>query len=369
MELNQSISIQGTLPKLAFIQEGWKELEHQEIIDSKNKISGAESHEEWELRKKITNPYEAIFSGTDHSFPSLAKVHPLSRSYFKMVEMLHLIKFWSMIRPGAAFRSAHICEGPGGFIQCIVEKLKERRIPIDALHAMTLRPTQSHIPGWRRSIQFLRKYPQIQLEYGHDNTGDILNQENQRVFCQKAEGSHIFTADGGFDFSVDYTNQEQMAFPLLLASFSTGLTCLAKGGTMIIKLFDIYSQATQDLFLGTASHFRHFTIYKPATSRPCNSERYFIGTGYLGMATAGAWIRHLQEAQGKHMESPLTRLVSDDWSPQVMGAIREQIEWQENQQIRFIKETLEFDKQTLDDTIATNIETSKKWCEAFGVPH
>jgi hypothetical protein len=63
-------------------------MEHAKIIESKNKIENIASHAEWELRKKITNPYEAIFSGnTDNTFPSLAKVHPLSRSYFKMIEM------------------------------------------------------------------------------------------------------------------------------------------------------------------------------------------------------------------------------------------------------------------------------------------
>jgi len=371
-EINQCIQFQGSLPKLALIQEGWKEIEHAKIMNSKDKISNLESHEEWELRKKITNPYEAIFSGSnDATFPSLAKVHPLSRSYFKMIEMLHVIDFWRSVARASPFRSAHICEGPGGFLQCIVEKLKEKHIPIGAIHAMTLRPTKSHIPGWRRSVQFLRKNPQIQLEYGADDTGNILLLENQTVFCSRAQDSQIFTADGGFDFSVNYSNQEQMAFPLLLASFTMGLACLARGGTMIIKLFDIYSQATQDLFLGTARLFHSFTLYKPATSRPCNSERYFIATGYSGMKTPQSitWIQHLREAQTKHKQSPLTRLVEKDWPSNIMQALSVQIEWQERQQIRSIEETLLFDMNTLEEKIEKNIRMSKKWCKFFGVPH
>ena len=347
-------------------------MEHASIMESKNKISNLESHEEWELRKKITNPYEAIFSGSsDTNFPSLAKVHPLSRSYFKMIEMLHVIDFWRPVSKGVPFRSAHVCEGPGGFLQCIVEKLKEKHIPVGAIHAMTLRPTKSHIPGWRRSIQFLRKHPQIQLEYGADDTGNILLLENQAAFCTRAQDSQIFTADGGFDFSVDYSNQEQMAFPLLLASFTMGLSSLAKGGTIIIKLFDIYSQATQDLFLGTARLFQSFTIYKPATSRPCNSERYFIATGYGGARAtqSAAWIQHLREAQSKHKQTPLTRLVEEDWSSSILQAVYEQIEWQEKQQIRSIEETIMFDMSTLEEKIANNIKMSKKWCKFFGVPY
>jgi len=369
-EIHQSIQFQGALPKLALIQEGWKEMEHANIIESKNKISNLESHEEWELRKKITNPYEAIFSGSsDTNFPSLAKVHPLSRSYFKMIEMLHVIDFWRLVSKGVPFRSAHVCEGPGGFLQCIVEKLKEKHIPIGAIHAMTLRPTKSHIPGWRRSIQFLRKYPQIQLEYGADDTGNILLFENQAAFCARSAESNIFTADGGFDFSVDYSNQEQMAFPLLLASFTMGLASLAKGGTMIIKLFDIYARATQDLFLGSATFFESFTLYKPATSRPCNSERYFIGRGFIGMSDElEKWIDTLREAQVKHLVSPITQLV-ETWPSEVTDAVKEQILFQEEIQIQCIEDTLNLDTTTIAQRLLTNIQLSKDWCKTFGVKH
>jgi len=356
----------------ALLQNGWKEQEHSEILSKKEQIAHIESADEWELRKKITNPYEAIFSGSeDASFPSLAKVQPLSRSYFKMIEMLKMCEFWATYpQENRQFISAHICEGPGGFIQHVIEKAKDLRLPIKGIYAMTLKPTKSHIPGWRRSIGFLRKYPNIQLEYGHDDTGNILVPANQTVFCERAAGAHLFTADGGFDFSIDYTKQEEAAFSLLLASFSMGLRCLAKGGTMIIKLFDIYSEATQDLFLGTAVHFKKFTIYKPATSRPCNSERYFIAQGYLGQSGTNtmAWIRHLNDAQVKHAQSPLTRLMKTDWPPSVLAAVQEQIQWQEKLQMESIEKTLSFTKDSIPAQITRGLETSRRWCEVFGVP-
>jgi 23S rRNA U2552 (ribose-2'-O)-methylase RlmE/FtsJ len=370
-EISQCIPFQGQLPRLTLIQGGWKEQAHSEVMEEKNKISEFEAQDVWELRKKITNPYEAIFSGSsDTPFPSLAQVQPLSRSYFKMIEMLDILDFWKSLansrqRP---FRSAHVCEGPGGFIQATIQGLYERKISIDAVYAMTLRPTKSHIPGWRRSIKFLRKYPQIQLEYGADDTGNILSLENQRVFCAKAAESSLFTADGGFDFSIDYTKQEEVSFPLLLASFTMGLKCLAKGGTMIIKLFDIYSEATQDLFLGSARLFEKFTIYKPATSRPCNAERYFMATGYVGSAVAQPWIAHLQKAQIVHTQSPLTRLTSDPWIPAILEAVQEQIRWQESQQIQTIQETLTLDLNTLPSRMEVTLQKSKQWCERFKVP-
>jgi len=378
----QFISLHMSLPTLGFTQDGWKEMAHPDILVEKEKISEFSSLDEWELRKKITNPYEAIFSGSeDSSFPSLAKVHPLSRSYFKMIEMLHVCKFWSSISPTKPFVSAHICEGPGGFLQNIVEQAKLLKLPIKGLYAMTLKPTKSHIPGWRRSIGFLRKHPQIQLEYGADDTGNILLPANQKAFCNRVKGSsasgagpsqaqgqaQIFTADGGFDFSVDYSKQEESAFPLLLASFTIGLKCLAKGGTMIIKLFDIYSDVTQDLFLGSAIFFKSFTLYKPATSRPCNSERYFIGQGFVGAEAAAKWIQHLEHGQVAHQQTPLTRLFKDAWPSPIQAAVVEQIHWQEKLQMDAIHNTLTFVKDIMIERIEENIKTSTNWCKVFNV--
>ena len=361
------------LPTLAVVQDGWKEMCHDTILQEKEKIAAFESMDEWELRKKITNPYEAIFSGSDEStFPSLAKVHPLSRSYFKMIEMLHVSAFWDTVSRTQPFVSAHICEGPGGFLQHVVEHAKLLKLPITSLHAMTLKPTKSHIPGWRRSIGFLRKHPQIHLEYGADDTGNILLPSNQRAFCNRLaeqQGAQIFTADGGFDFSIDYGKQEESAFPLLLASFTMGLRSLRKGGTMIIKLFDIYSDATQDLFLGSASFFKSFTLYKPATSRPCNSERYFIGRGFLGVDAAAAWAAHLEDAQARHSASPLTRLVGGEWPSPLKQAVVEQIKWQEALQLNAIHDTLTFTRDTMVERIENNIALSKEWCRVFHVRH
>ena len=367
-ELYQFISFKTPLPPLIFIQEGWKEFDHDNIIVEKEKISNIDSLEEWELRKKITNPYEAIFSGSeDSSFPSLAKVQPLSRSYFKMIEILHTSKFWKLLQKTKPFISAHICEGPGGFLQHVVENVKEIDVPIKGIYAMTLKPTKTHIPGWRRSIGFLRKHPQIQLEYGADDTGNILIPANQNSFCEKAKGAQLFTADGGFDFSIDYSKQEESAFPLILASFTMGLRCLERGGTLVIKIFDMYSPLTQDLLIGTATFFNSFSIYKPATSRPCNSERYFIGKGYNDAASI--WIKHLQAAQIKHAEAPLTRLIGGNWPSNILQALNEQIIWQENMQINSIKDTLYFKKSSIYERISKNMETSRNWCKTFGVKH
>jgi 23S rRNA U2552 (ribose-2'-O)-methylase RlmE/FtsJ len=365
-EITHFVSLEHMpLPPLTLEQKGWVEYPHTNVMATKSKIENTGSLDEWELRKKIINPYEAIFTTNDDTFPCIAKAEPLSRSYFKMIEMLDVCGFWELVP--TQFQTAHVCEGPGGFIQCVIEKAKQKQLQCTNVTAMTLKPTKSNIPGWRRSIGFLRKHPEIHLESGADNTGNILVPVNQKFFSKKAYGSFLYTADGGFDFSIDYEKQEQVSFSLILASFLIGFQTLAQEGIMIIKLFDMYSAATQDLVLGSASLFREFMIYKPATSRPCNSERYFIGVGYVGDVEAKPWIQHLQIAAEKHAQSPLTRLVKTIWPQPLLDLLKEQITWQEQLQIQSIQTALELQKKDIPLYIARNIETSTMWCDFFQV--
>lgn len=364
---NQWITLRGMpLPITIPVYDGWKEYPHRHMLQVKHQIEQVQSAEEWDIKKKITNPYEAIFSGVDDAtFPSVAAITPLSRSYFKMVEMMHILN----LQISTPLRTAHICEGPGGFIQHIVHHAEKKAIPITSMHAMTLKPSKSHIPGWRHSIHFLRQHRCIQLEYGADGTGNVLLPENQQVFVQKANSAHLFTADGGFDFSVDYSNQEKQAFPLILASFILGLQTLDSGGAMIIKVFDLYSPATQDLLLGTASLFNQFTIYKPATSRPCNAERYYLARGYVGSThpQSIAWFTHLQNVSNGTL-GKLTRLVNMHWPPQLMEALFEQIRWQEQLQMQSIEDTIHLKKDEIYAYIEKNLDYSREWCITFGIP-
>jgi hypothetical protein len=367
-ELFQSISVPIKVPPLSLVKGSWIEDQHDTIISKKDTISVYDKANEWELRKKITNPYEAIFSGSEtNNFPSMAAIHPLSRSYFKMVEMLNIIGFWDgVVEP---FHTTHVCEGPGGFLQHIVEEAKVRRLQFKAAYAMTLKSTKAYIPGWKKSSRFLRQNPEIQLEYGIDMTGNILLPENQESFCSIAKESILFTADGGFDFSLDYAKQEESAFPLLLASFIMGLKCLKEGGTMIVKLFDIYSPLTRDLILGTAAQFKSFLIYKPATSRPCNSERYFIAQGFLGPCSGVAeWCKHLEDAQTMYTKTSINRLVSEEWSDDLLEAFREQIQWQEELQSKSIDMAIALEKEDIPNKIEQAIAISRIWCNRFKIP-
>ena len=85
-----------------------------------------------------------------------------------------------------------------------------------------------------------------------DGTGNIYNLDNHifmenRIGNKKAE---IVTADGGFDFSVNYNQQEFLAQKLIFSQVVLAVSIQEIGGSFIIKFFDTYSYiSNQILFL------------------------------------------------------------------------------------------------------------------------
>jgi len=293
----------------------WSEEKHHyprtELDTLKEQIEGLDKAGEWEFLKRTSNPYELVFSqGQDIRIPqSICSLKPLSRSFFKMIEILVIMDFFKRHASRInTIRSAHVCEGPGGFIEALLYMASKESFTVEHSWAMTLRPTKTNIPGWKRAYTFLKKSPMVNIEYGADDTGDILVPVNQGAFLNKTRAKcNIFTADGGFDFSEHYGTQEEEVLPLLVSSILIGLQTLVKGGDFILKIFDTESRATIDLIALLASCFDKWTLYKPSLSRPCNAEKYFLGSGYK---IAAGWIfktlveiRNAYACGFKHMNS------------------------------------------------------------------
>ena len=253
----------------------------------KDKIALYERYHIWELAKKMANPYECIYTQDDKNFhPSLCMYKPLSRSFYKMIEILSVMQFFETLPKNLAkIRSAHVAEGPGGFIEAFLERAEKHKKIVSSATAMTLKPTDNHTPGWRRANSFLQKHKEVVLHYGIDGTGDMYQKGNQESFIQSVKtGVHLFTADGGFDFSTDYLMQEKRIYHLLICSAIIGLQSLTSGGAFVLKFFDIYGKPTQILISLISSCFKDWCIYKPATSRPCNSERYLLCRGFKNVS-------------------------------------------------------------------------------------
>jgi 23S rRNA U2552 (ribose-2'-O)-methylase RlmE/FtsJ len=346
------------------------------LYEYRNKItqySQSFASNNWEYYKKIVNPYEIVYTKKKYkNFPdSISTVRPLSRSYFKMIEILDLIGFYK--QPLHALRTAHVCEGPGGFIEALYDTAYSNKIHIDDTIAMTLQSSKNNIPGWRCTAHFLKKHNTVKIIYGKDNTGDIIAVDNQQFYINYADKHKyvIFTADGGFDFSSNYAKQEQLVFPLLIASTKIGFQVLKQGGVFVLKFIDFYNKATIDLLYLLSCHFMEWTLYKPAMSRPCNPEYYFIGKGFMRCSDEVIdilyhWCSILENKE--EIES----LLQSDYSPEFKKIIDSLHDMSGKSQIEYLSRVFHIieknDDTLIQDYLHYNTRASYEWCKRFNVP-
>lgn len=258
---------------------------YEKITNCKNKIDELNPSSCWDRGKKINNEYELIHLPNKRvRADSISLYEPLSRSYFKMWELLHEFPI-QKLHENEKINVLGIAEGPGGFLEAI-HNFRKKYNPniLDNIIGVTLRSDNNDIPGWKKAKRFLETNKNISIDYGIDNTGNIYHIENIRYFHKKWGGKiHIVTADGGFDFSDDFNHQEQKSYHIIFCEIVLAMSCLENGGNFICKIFDIFSKTTATLIQLLCYHFEDVYITKPYTSRPCNSEKYIICKNFKGI--------------------------------------------------------------------------------------
>jgi 23S rRNA U2552 (ribose-2'-O)-methylase RlmE/FtsJ len=246
------------------------------LYNLKEKIDMYEK--EWDVYKKYTNPYEYIHSVIPYKKKCVSKHKPLSRSFFKMIEIVNTFNLNTFTRPIKCF---HLAEGPGGFIEAL---LGLRNCKEDVYIGMTILDeiNDSNIPAWKKSEYFLKTNENVFIEAGADNTGNILSVENF-TYCKENYGNYMdfITGDGGFDFSFDFNNQEISISKLLFAQICYALVMQKKGGTFVLKMFDCFMEHSVDLLYILAAFYDKVYITKPQTSRYANSEKYIVCKDFL----------------------------------------------------------------------------------------
>ena len=226
---------------------------------------------DWDIYKKYTNPYEYIHSVVPGAKLSISKLVPISRSFYKLVEIYNIL-YLSDELPKTQ-KSFHLAEGPGGFIEAMIFLRNNSK---DIYHGMTLLDPDSNIPGWDKNKD-LFNHSNVVIEKGADGTGNLLKWENLLYCYHKYSGSmDLITGDGGFDYSIDFNKQESLSIRLILSQITFAIAMQKKGGSFILKIFDIFTQATLDIIYLLSNLYANVTMIKPFTSRSANSERYIV---------------------------------------------------------------------------------------------
>jgi 23S rRNA U2552 (ribose-2'-O)-methylase RlmE/FtsJ len=105
---------------------------------------------------------------------------------------------------------------------------------------------------------------------------------NPSTSSGSASGSvDLYTSDAGISLEWDeFNQQEEIEFRLKLAEFLVGLKTLRENGCMVVKLYTIFESRTIKVLQVVSEQFEKAKIVKPMTSKPANSEVYFVGIGF-----------------------------------------------------------------------------------------
>jgi hypothetical protein len=154
-----------------------------------------------------------------------------------------------------------------------------------------------------------------------------------------------------------------------VSSALTGLQALANDGAFILKLFDISSEHTMLLIAIISQCFNEWILYKPALSRPCNSERYFLGR--KRRLPSPAILHHLNCMQ-ENAAKGLYPTDSSYISAETRAYINEHIRQTTREQIRSISQAVMYANQPelwYSTQLPIDLNKSRGWCQKFNVPY
>lgn len=253
-----------------------------ELHELKNNI---ENNNLWDTAKRNMNEYEIIFSSSK-KYTKICKKNPISRAYFKLWEILKDFQPQLFNSPDIPLTTAHIAEGPGGFIECLIDFKNKYNIDVKSIFGITLliqSDTENKVPFWKINKDVCQRN-NIFINRKMENIGDLYDIRNIDNFVSKVGKNKckLVTADGGFDFSIDFNNQEYSFLRLFLSEIYTAVSVQAVGGSFIIKIFDIFTYETNCLISILDELYGEIYIIKPFTSRPANSEKYLVCSKFKG---------------------------------------------------------------------------------------
>ena len=260
----KTIKLNNNISKNIIVSKNYNKLIKKEnqyyyfkLSNNKNKINNHIKY--WNFYKFKLNPYEYIFN----KHLSISKILPVSRSYFKLLELLTdnniLFKYNDVLC---------LAEAPGGFIQLLNDKLIAKNII-----GNTLNFTSNKIPSWNKKIE----KNNVNLLKG---SGDLTDINYLRNVLFKLNKFDLITCDGGIDYSSNYNDQEINSHKLIYSEIYVSLKLLKPNGNLILKVFDMFYNNTIHLLYILYCSFDKIIISKPFTSRPSNSEKYIICINY-----------------------------------------------------------------------------------------
>ena len=343
----------------------------------KNAKDQIEAHlVKWDIYKKYVNTYEYIHSVVYKEKTAVSQLAPVSRSFYKLIEIMN---YFNMLLEyeQTSIKSFHLAEGPGGFIEAIAY-LRNNLGYKDEHWGLTLLENKYGIPNWNKLQTKIRKgsIKNVNFFMGKENKGDLYDYENFLKCADEHRNSCDFmTADGGFDFSLNFADQEKVAVKLLLVQILYALILQKKNGSFIIKFFDMFTYASMELLYLLKSFYGTVIITKPKTSRYANSERYIVCRNFQVENTQifeSRFVQIIKEIKESPENFNLIRILNLDISCFFKTNLEQSNILLGKQQLSIINSTNQLILAPKNDKIAkivkTNREKCVQWCIDNNIP-
>ena len=237
---------------------------------------------------------------------------------------------------------------------------------------MTLIDNNINVPGWKRSQSFLKNNKNVFIENGADNTGNIINKENL-LYCFNKYGNSIdlVTGDGGFDFSLDFNNQENISCKIIFCQIAFAIAIQKKGGNCILKFFDTFTKISIDMIYLLSLVYSEVFFVKPYTSRYANSEKYIICKNFRLDNSKDLINVFANIINNFNKNSKFTNIFNLEYPYFYLSKIQEYNAIFGQQQIETIASTLNLINKNicnLETINKNNIQKCIIWCQKHNVP-
>jgi len=171
----------------------------------------------------------------------------------------------------------------------------------------------------------------------------------------------LVTADGGIDYSIDYSKQEENSIKLIYSEIFVALNIQKKGGNFLCKIFDIFKKETIILIYKLNILYESVSFYKPSISRLSNSEKYIICKGYKGYNK-----EIINELCLSFNDNKLNSIITKSF----LNNIYEYNKYYCKNQIDYIKKGIDIIKMKEISTRPDKNQIDKgiNWCKKYNIP-
>lgn len=203
----------------------------------------------------------------------------ISQAWLKMYEIITECNLVPRNQKGV-FRSFHLCEAPGTFINALNNYIRTKTSYTD--FDWMAQSLHTRIADIKDTYGLINRHSE-RWDWGATRDGDITNVANIRHYAklakQRFNGTiNLMTSDCGLPWG--NPKYELVAF----ASYVAILAILPKGGTMVYKILSpIDLPLIWNLIYITFTNFKELAFFKPVQNAQ-SREFYIIAKDYLGTA-------------------------------------------------------------------------------------